>query len=52
MANTVERELLQYIHQLDETEKKSVLQLLKTFVKKKDSNISIEQYNKEIEYYC
>jgi len=52
MAKALERELLQYILQLDEAEKKSVLQMLKTFLKgreKKSPRISIEQYNKEID---
>ena len=52
MAKALERELLQYILQLDDAEKKSVLQMLKTFVKgreKKVTRISIEQYNKEID---
>jgi hypothetical protein len=52
MAKTLERELLQYILQLDEAEKKSVLQMLKTFLKGREKNlprITIEQYNKEID---
>ena len=52
MAKALGRELLQYILQLDEAEKKSVLQMLKTFLKgreKKLPRISIEQYNKEID---
>lgn len=52
MAKALERELLQYILQLDEAEKKSVLQMLKTFLKgreKKLPRVSIEQYNKEID---
>jgi hypothetical protein len=52
MANTLEQELFRYILQLDEAEKKSVLQMLKTFLKGRDiepSRISIEQYNKEID---
>ncbi|HEX3385627.1 MAG TPA: hypothetical protein VHS53_10585 [Mucilaginibacter sp.] len=52
MAKALERELFQYILQLDEAEKKSVLQMLKTFVKgreKRSPRISIEQYNKEID---
>jgi hypothetical protein len=52
MAKALERELMQYILQLDEAEKKSVLQMLKTFLKgreKKVPRISIEQYNKEID---
>lgn len=52
MAKALEQELFQYFLQLDEGEKKSVLQMLKTFVKgreKKVPRISIEQYNKEID---
>jgi hypothetical protein len=52
MAKALERELLQYIFQLDEAEKKSVLQMLKTFLKGREKSlprISIEQYNKEID---
>ena len=52
MANALERELLQYFLQLDEAEKKSVLQMLKTFIKgreKKATRISVAQYNKEID---
>lgn len=52
MAKAMEQELFQYFLQLDEAEKKSVLQMLKTFVKgreKKAAQISIEQYNKEID---
>lgn len=52
MAKALDRELLQYIFQLDESEKKSVLQMLKVFLKgreKKHPHIGIEQYNKEID---
>jgi hypothetical protein len=52
MAKALEQELFQYFLQLDEAEKKSVLQMLKTFVKgreKKAVRINIEQYNKEID---
>lgn len=52
MAKALERELVQYILQLDEAEKKSVLQMLKTFLKgreKKVPRVSIEQYNEEID---
>ena len=48
MAKALEQELLQYILQLGEAEKKSVLQMLKTFVKARESKasrVSIEQYN-------
>jgi hypothetical protein len=52
MAKALERELFQYILQLDEAQKKSVLEMHKTFIKgqgKKGARISIEQYNKEID---
>ena len=52
MSKALERELVQYVLQLDETQKKSLLEMLKTFVKgqeKKSTRISIEQYNKEID---
>ena len=52
MAKALDQELFQYILQLDEAEKKSVLQMLKTFLKGRDvkiPRITIEQYNKEIE---
>lgn len=51
MAKALEQELLQYILQLDEAEKKSILQMLKTFVKGRESNlsrVSIEEYNQEL----
>ena len=52
MAKALEQELFNYIMQLDEAEKKSVLQMLKTFVKgreKRAAQINIEQYNKDID---
>lgn len=52
MENTIDQELYRYFTQLNEAEKKSVLQLLKTFVKGRKQNperISIEQYNQEID---
>ncbi len=52
MANAMEQELYKYFLQLDEAEKKSVLEMLKTFVKgrkKEVTAINIEQYNKEID---
>jgi len=51
MANDLDRELFQYILQLDEAEKKSVLQMLKTFLKRRELEapaITIDQYNQEI----
>lgn len=52
MGKALEQELFQYILRLDEAEKKSVLQMLKTFVKgreKKATRVSIEQYNQELQ---
>ena len=52
MANTMDQELYQYFMQLSEAEKKSVLQMLKTFVKGRkppSKRISIEKYNQELE---
>jgi len=52
MATALEQELYNYILQLDEAEKKSVLQMLKTFVKgreKKADRVTIEQYNQELQ---
>jgi len=51
MAKALEQELLQYFLQLDDAEKKSILQMLKTFVKGRDGKISrasIEEYNQEL----
>lgn len=52
MASVLEKEMYNYFTQLNEAEKKSVVQMLKTFLKSRKGNpgrISIEQYNKEIE---
>ncbi len=52
MAKALEQELFDYILRLDEAEKKSVLQMLKTFVKGRESKlvpITIEQYSKEFD---
>jgi hypothetical protein len=52
MANALEQEIIRYIFQLDEAEKKSILQMLKTFAKGREkgtSRASINQYNKEVD---
>jgi predicted transcriptional regulator len=52
MLSELDKELFNFVLQLNEAEKKSLLQMLKTFLKsrnKKASHINIEQYNKEIE---
>lgn len=52
MASVLEKEMYNYFTQLNEAEKKSVIQMLKTFLKGRKENpgrISIDQYNKEID---
>ena len=52
MGKALDQEMYHYFVQLDEAEKKSVVQMLKAFLKtrkKKQERISIEQYNKELE---
>jgi hypothetical protein len=52
MAKAIDQELFKYILRLDDAEKKSVLQMLKTFVKGRgnaQNPITIEQYNREID---
>jgi hypothetical protein len=52
MATALEKEWYSYFVQLNDAEKKSVLLMLKTFLKGRKENmegISIEQYNKEID---
>jgi hypothetical protein len=50
MSKTIDREMFTYFMQLEEAEKKSVVELLKTFMKgRKVDRISIEQYNKDID---
>jgi predicted transcriptional regulator len=52
MANVLDEEMFNYFTQLNEAEKKSVVQMLKTFLKGRrvtPGRISIEQYNKEID---
>lgn len=52
MDNVLEKELQRYFLQLSEMEKKSVLQMLKAFLKSRKENTehtTVEQYNKEID---
>lgn len=52
MANTLEKEWQNYFVQLSELEKKSILLMLKTFLKDRRENpgrITVEQYNKELD---
>lgn len=51
MATIIEREMLNYFTQLNDAEKRSVVQMLKTFIKgRKDSeqSVTLEQYNAEL----
>lgn len=52
MASVLDKEMYDYFTQLNEAEKRSVVQMLKAFLqgrKEKPGRISIEQYNKEID---
>jgi hypothetical protein len=52
MANALEKEMFDYFTQLNKTEKKTVVRMLKSFLRSRKDNpgrISIEQYNKELE---
>jgi predicted transcriptional regulator len=52
MSKEIDKEMFNYFTQLNDAEKKSVVQMLKTFIKGRKANpgrISIEQYNKEID---
>jgi len=51
-AKAIEKEMYDYFMQLNDAEKKSVVQMIKTFLqrrKKDDENIDVEAYNKEID---
>jgi len=52
MAKALDQEMYNYFMQLNEAEKKSVIQMLKTFLKgrsEKSERVTIEQYNSELE---
>jgi len=52
MANVLDKEMFNYFTRLNEAEKKSIVQMLKTFLKDREPTprrISIEQYNKELD---
>ena len=50
-TSAIDKEMYDYFMQLNEAEKKSVVQMIKTFLqtRKAFERISIEQYNKEID---
>lgn len=50
--SAIDKELLKYFTQLDESQKKSLLELIKTFLKGNKRNperINLEQYNHELD---
>lgn len=51
MAQVLDKELYKYWDLLDIPQKKSIISMIKSFLHpaEKDSHISIEQYNKEID---
>ena len=50
MNNVLNEELTNYILQLNDSEKKSILLMLKTFLNRKETDrVSLEQYNEEID---
>ncbi|MGN6194641.1 MAG: hypothetical protein ACTHOB_06860 [Ginsengibacter sp.] len=52
MENILEKQMVSYFTQLNEQEKKSLIQMLKAFLKSgrhQENRISIEEYNKELE---
>jgi hypothetical protein len=52
MANALDREMYGYFMQLNDAEKKSVVELLKTFMKgrkNQSGHITVDQYNKELD---
>lgn len=52
MTNAIDRKMFNYFTQLNDAEKKAVVELLKAFVKGRKeslSRITIKQYNKELD---
>jgi predicted transcriptional regulator len=51
MIQSIDKELYKYWELLDASQKKSILSMIKSFIqpKSKDSHISLEQYNKELD---
>ena len=52
MASAIDKEMYTYFTQLNEAEKVSVVEMLKTFMKSRreqPGRLTIEQYNKEID---
>ena len=52
MENVLDKKMFSYFTQLNEQEKKSIIEMLKVFLNRRQENenrISIEQYNKELD---
>jgi len=52
MTNAIDQEMLNYFTQLNEAEKKTIVELLKAFVERRKntlSHITIKRYNKELD---
>lgn len=52
MANVLDKELIYYFTQLDEPQKKSLLEMIKSFLKTSGNAskpVTLEQYNKELD---
>ena len=52
MENVLDKKMFSYFTQLNEQEKKSIIEMLKVFLNGRQENenrISIEQYNKELD---
>lgn len=49
MVQTIDKEIIDYIHLLNLEQKQSILSMLKSFTTAKQKRISIAQYNKEID---
>lgn len=49
MASVLDKKLMYYLTRLDETQKKSLLAMMKSFLKHDEEAVSIAQYNKELD---
>lgn len=52
MANVLDKELIQYFTKLDEPQKKSLLEMIKSFLRTPGETlnpVTVEQYNKELD---
>lgn len=50
--SAIDRELLKYVTQMDESQKRSLIELIKTFLDKKESSFetsTLQEYNHELD---